>query len=96
MTPAPAQLSLLDPPADTTAPLPRGLERLGATVEFGELLLRPLVADGWEVEQVRAFAGEGVLVIARKGPFEVKRVGGKLADVAPDLFKECVSLRGKL
>jgi len=92
--PAPAQLSLLDdvaPPDEL-----RGLERLGATVEFGSLLLNLLEMDGWDVQRVGAFAGEGVLVIARRGPFEVRRTGESIGEISTEVFKECAALRGAL
>lgn len=41
---------------------------LGGTVECGSLLLNLLELDGWDVQRVGAFAGEGILVIARGGP----------------------------
>jgi hypothetical protein len=90
--PDPLQLRL---PLDDVAG--DGLVRLGETDEFGSLLLRLLELDGWEVATgLPAFAGAGVLVIARKGPFEVKRTAPRLADIATDVFVEARSLRGRL
>jgi hypothetical protein len=70
------------------------LERLGETREFGSLLLRLLSLDGWDVGHVRAFAGDGVLVVARRGELEVRRQGASVADVACDVFTEAMELRG--
>jgi hypothetical protein len=70
-----------------------GLERLGDSDAFGEQLVRLLEIAGWEVERTRAFAGEGLLVIARKGPFELKATGPTLAAAIPDVFEKAMQLR---
>ena len=68
------------------------LERLGESPAFGSLLLDLLGCAGWSIVITGAFAGDGVLVIARRGPFEVRRSGATLADVAVDLFREAALL----
>lgn len=73
-----------------------GLERLGDTVEFNSLLLRLLELSGWEIVKAPGFAGEGVLVIARNGPFEVRRQGARVADLVCDVFTEAMQLKGAL
>jgi hypothetical protein len=89
------RLPLTDELPGVEPPVPLyGLERLGETAEFGSLLLRLLELNGWHVAQLRGFAGDGVLVIARKGPFEVARTGARLADIATDVFREAMHLKG--
>lgn len=69
------------------------LQRLGETREFGYLLLELLNHAGWDVVVTAAFAGEGVLVIARGvDGIEIKRQGAKVADVAADLFQEAMHM----
>jgi hypothetical protein len=73
------------------------MQRLGETAEFGGLLLRLLQLNGWEIvgpdDGVTAFAGEGVLVIARRGEHEVRRTGPSVAAIAPVLFVEASRLQ---
>jgi hypothetical protein len=64
------------------------VERLGNSDAFGEVLLEILVRAGWVVERRRAFAGDGVLVIARHGDFEFKAAGPSIAAAARELFHE--------
>ena len=75
------------------------MQRLGESFEFGYMLLQLLELAGWQVAITRPFAGvdetlehAGVLVIAERGPFEVRRVGETVAHVASDLFQEAMSL----
>jgi hypothetical protein len=72
-----------------------GMRRLGAGPELGMLLLQPLVARGWRLHRVPAFAGAHTwLFILRNGAFEVKREGNSLGDVAIELFEEAGKLTG--
>lgn len=71
-----------------------GLELLGSTHEWGSLMLQLLEQKGWTLVRTQAFAGEGILVVARKGPFEVRRQGATLAEFATDLFMEAMALDG--
>lgn len=64
------------------------MERLGASDAFGEVLLDVLERNGWLVHKQQAFAGEGVLVIARKNGLEFKATGPTIAAAAVDLFQE--------
>jgi hypothetical protein len=67
------------------------MSRIGAGVELGETLLRPLLMRGWTLhEPVEAFAGGRKLFIlqhARIG-LEVKAEGATLGEVACQLFEE--------
>jgi hypothetical protein len=71
------------------------LERLGETLDFGFFLLDILKAHGWTVAVQPAFAGggidvdePGVLVIASKNGYEIRRVGRSTVDVAGEVFAE--------
>lgn len=77
------------------------MERLGETFEFGYMLLELLTLGGWQVVVTKPFAGQddqghgdraGVLVIAERGPYEVRRVGASVATVASDVFCEAMML----
>lgn len=80
------------------------MERLGETFEFGYMLLNLLSISGWQVAVPKPFAGldesgerpAGVLVIATRGPLEVKRIGESVAAVATDLFGEAMRLQGRV
>jgi hypothetical protein len=69
------------------------LERLGETLDFGFFLLDILSAHGWTVAVQPAFAG-GVLVIASKNGYEIRRVGRSTVDVAGEVFAEAARLQG--
>lgn len=79
------------------------MERIGESFAFGSMLVQLMRASGWVVEETKPFAGldetgehnAGVLIIARLGALEIKRVGATLADVAIDLFNEAMYLQGK-
>jgi hypothetical protein len=64
------------------------LERLGASEAFGETLLGLLAASGWQIVRPSAFAGEGVLLIARQGDIEQRASGDNLAEAANALLQE--------
>lgn len=66
---------------------PHDIPRLGETPEFGSLLLRLLKLGGWEVDELPAFAGDGVIVIARRRGRVVQLAGATLADVAVPIYK---------
>ncbi len=57
----------------------------------GYMLLSLLGLGGWTVGVTRAFGG-GVLVLASKGPYEVRRQGKSVADIAPEVFEEAARL----
>lgn len=89
-----AQLTIYDV-LDELDRQPRGMRRLGDGPELGMLLLQPLVARGWRLHRVPAFAGAHTwLFILRNGAFEVKREGDSLGDVAIELFEEAGKLTG--
>jgi hypothetical protein len=73
-----------------------GMRRLGDGPELGALLLMPLIARGWRLHRVRAFAGSPHpwLFVLANGTFEVKREGSTLEDVHIELFKEASTLSG--
>lgn len=64
------------------------MERLGDSAAFGEVLLDVLERNGWLVHRQAAFAGEGVLVIARRNGLEFKATGPTVAAAAGELFQE--------
>jgi hypothetical protein len=74
------------------------MERLGDTVEFGEILLRMLELanqetgrPGWTIHRRRGFAGDGVLLIAtHPDGYDVSAAGATVAEAAIPLFLECV------
>lgn len=80
------------------------MERLGDSFEFGYMLLELLSLSGWQVNITTPFAGMDetgehraeVLVIATRGPLEVKRIGETVASVAADLFGEAMRLQGRV
>lgn len=77
------------------------LERLGKSSGFGYTLLELLGINGWEIAVTKPFAGAqldddgesiesdhaGVLVIASKNGYEIRRTGESVAAVACDVFK---------
>lgn len=80
------------------------MERLGDTFEFGYMLLELLSLSGWQVAVTTPFAGMDetgerraeVLVIASRGPLEVRRIGETVAAVATELFGEAMRLQGRV
>ena len=62
------------------------LERLGATREFGHVLLGLLKANGWTVANRPAIGG-GRLVIASRQGYEIVDHGDTLAEVACRVFE---------
>lgn len=82
---APEQLSL-DEARWETIPSP-------SPGEDGYLLLELLDLDGWSVHVRRAFAGEGVALIAARGSLTVAMQGPSVADAAPFLVIECARYR---
>lgn len=63
--------------------------------------MRLLSLSGWEVVVTTPFAGgivdapPGVLVIASRGPLELRHVGATVADVATGVFTEAMRLEGR-
>lgn len=68
--------------------------RIGKDHVFGELILRPLLLNGWRLLEFPAFAGDGVVFVLERGGIEVRRTGDRLADVAVDLFTEAAGMVG--
>lgn len=68
------------------------MERLGDTIEWGQMLIRLLELKGWTVHQRRAFAGDGVILIATNpAGYDVQAAGATIAEASFPLFMECVS-----
>jgi hypothetical protein len=68
------------------------MERLGETIEWGELLIRLLELKGWKVHRRRAFAGDGVILIATNpAGYDVQAAGATVAEASFPLFMECVT-----
>jgi len=75
----------------------RGLRRIGDGPELGRALLEMLLAAGWRLHRVRAFAGEHEwLFILTNRVFEVKRTAtaDKFDDVVLELAQEAASFMG--
>ena len=83
------------------------LERLGESSGFGYTLLELLGVNGWEIAVTKPFAGAqldaegepiesdhaGVLVIASKSGYEIRRTGESVAAVACDVFNEAAHMQ---
>lgn len=62
------------------------LERLGATGEWGDLLVRLLRLQGWTVVR-RPRLGGGVLLIAARGNLHAGGAGDSMAEASIALFE---------
>lgn len=69
------------------------LRRIGKDRVIGDLILRPLLLDGWRLFEFPAFAGQGSTFVLERGGVEVRRTADTLAEVAVELFEEAVSMR---
>lgn len=70
------------------------LQRLGESAEYGELLIRLLELAGWKVHRRRAFAGDGVLLIAtHRDGWDVTSSGPSLAAAVSPLFQQAIAIR---
>lgn len=67
-------------------------QTIGKDRVFGDLILRPLLLNGWRMFEFPAFGGEGSIFVLERGGIEVRRTGQRLADVAVDLFTEAAAL----
>ena len=69
------------------------MERLGESPAFGFELLDLLGRGGWVVAVLPAFAGDGVMVIASRNGYEVRRSGATVAEIAPKVFAEATRVQ---
>ena len=70
------------------------LRRIGHDHVLGDLILRPLLLDGWRLFEFPALAGAGVVFVLERGGVEIRRKADRLADVAIELCEEAGKLRG--
>jgi hypothetical protein len=70
------------------------LERLGESGAFGEEIVAIIERQGWIVERRRAFAGEGILLIATLGELEECASGPCVSSAAVSLFHKVVVFFG--
>lgn len=68
------------------------LERLGETVEWGDLLIRLLRLQGWTVVR-RPLIGGGVLLIAGRGNVRAGACALTEAEASVELFARAASSR---
>jgi hypothetical protein len=68
------------------------MERLGESIEWGELQLRLLELAGWTIER-RPTIGGGVLVFASKAGATVSAAGDTLAEASSALFQRALACR---
>lgn len=68
-------------------------ERLGESMEFGEVLLELLEDQGWHIERRSMFAGAGLLLIATRPDIDHSMCGEgpSVAGAALSLFNEIAS-----
>lgn len=71
-----------------------GLQRLGDSYEWGEMLAQLLELGGWTIHRRRAFAGNGVLLIAtHPDGYDLRSTGPSFAAAISPLFIEAVTIR---
>jgi hypothetical protein len=67
-------------------------QRLGESIEFGEVMLELLERHGWRIERRAGFAGEGVLLIATRGDLERHLTVAHLSAEGPTIAAAALSL----
>lgn len=68
------------------------MERLGESVEWGELLVSLLEQAGWEIER-RPLIGDGVILIATGHGTSVSAAGDTFTGAAAPLFERAMALK---
>lgn len=71
------------------------MRRLGETAAFSETVLELLENAGWTISRIRAFAGEGVLMVASKEAQSVVGSGPDSAAAATNLLAEVSDQLGR-
>lgn len=70
------------------------LQRLGDTVAWGELLIELLELNGWTIHRRRAFAGDGIILLAtHPDGWDVEAAGPSVAAAATPLFVQAATIR---
>lgn len=64
-----------------------GLERLGGSDDLGLTVLELIGRNGWDVARTTSFGG-GVLVIAARHGYEIRKEGERLSTVAIEVLRE--------